>query len=139
MIDVNKEKANVTLVPTYRIGGDFIKKYIRDLKRVKTLLGIKKFIEKWKHLYGLHESSEYLFHGGYDTSETLECVIANRASGNTYCEHIQKGVVAPKCGVNVLLPLILLDVQSIAKEFGVPEFTALHQAFCKDPEHRGCF
>jgi len=44
-----------------------------------------------------------------------------------------------KVAMCIFLPPTMLRARLLANEFQVPFCTALHQGFCKDPNHEGCF
>ena len=101
------------------------------------------FVETWKTMFQLglvgkpeivRQPEEDLVNGTVDWDEVRKC-LAIILDGKS-CEHLGD---KPCHAVCLTLPYALLSARVVAMNFGVPFCMALHQRFCDDPSHEGCF
>ena len=115
----------VWILPNYSISEDFIPDYAEDVKKVSNRLELLHHMIRWGEVltFGTFPSVE-------DTDEALICLEKLKTTG--YCHE--------KClGMEIKAPFNLIRTVGISKHFQCPEFTALHQAFCKSDTHEHCF
>lgn len=135
----------VAQCPGYAIQDDDLdKRYIEDVRQAAQNDTLKEHVEKWSAFFRLdngYKPDEIkrmeldIVTGNIDWDETKQCVELIMAGKE--CEHI--GNEEPCYGVLLALPFALMASRRVAGRMGVPFCTALHQIFCDDPDHRGCF
>ena len=115
----------VWILPNYSIEEDFLPKYAEDVKKITNRLELLHHIIRW---------GEVLTFDTFPTVEEVDgALICLPKLTLSICEH-------EKClGMEIAVPVKLIKTFGIAKHFQCPEFTALHQAFCKSDTHEHCF
>ena len=136
-------------LPGYDISGyteDIDKVYMREIRQIvkkrkmaTVLKLLKKHILRWKAFWEL----------GQDRAKFPEILrkIARLDIHRTDIRRLYrlandkkvKPKPSDKVATYLLLPPSMILARILANSFQVPFCTALHQGFCKDPNHVGCF
>jgi len=136
---------NVVDVPGYDItSNELTSTYVSELKLVDSVDALENFIEKWKAVWlvpvsrypeDVEELRKKVGEKDFDMEVALQCIGDSREKENG-CIHVKVELCA---GTQIVMPPMLLDATILSQSFGMPDFAALHQGFCIDPDHKGCF
>lgn len=128
--------------PGYAIDNDRLAEmYTAELRAAYEQNTLQGHVDRWKVVFELgaqtkpdstRQMETDLITGNVDWAQIRKCL--DKLLSKDMCEH-PNGCHA-QC---LAIPFALLCATLLAKQYGVPICTALHQAFCDDPEHKGCF
>ncbi len=98
-------------------------------------------IHKWRFIF---ENSydktikKHILANNFNHQRVLELI---RHELKTQDGKIIQGIISKskRVAVELICPTAIIQTALIAKKFGVPEYTALHQAFCREENHERCF
>jgi hypothetical protein len=131
-------------LPGYHIANsDLGKDYAKELRQVQAPDELFAFVRRWSALWEIgrdrspevmHPMLDRIVGCKFDAEEALDCI---QKCSESACKHVGLGETCP--GMNIVLPVTLLQAEMISNKFGAPICAALHQAFCKDPNHSDCF
>ena len=111
--------------------GDMIKTYVDERKAINTIDDLKKFVVRWRAVWGLKskpekitsEEEQSLVDGTFDAEQTLTCLKA--ISETTDCPH---GMGPKSCAaMHIVLPWFFAIVVIASNHYGVPANVAIIQ------------
>lgn len=125
-------------LPGYHIEDvDMPKRYAKSLREsLDSKQKLFEHIDRWKAAWELWPKKDR------SIKKILNKQISNRTLKRLKNKGIRKDFVAGKRDsiiCDLLVPPVLLKASSVAKVFGVPFCTALHQYFCTLDNHELCF
>jgi len=114
-------------------GDEVINNYIKERNAIQTTDGLKAFVARWKTLWepatfqniAYSPQEQSLFDGTFDAEQTLKCL--KEVTNSEGCEHSKATVACT--GVYTALPMVFLQINILAKKYGVPTDIALIQMF----------
>jgi hypothetical protein len=139
-----EDSVKLNELPGYHVSNDGLSdNYVEELRAVDSEEKLFEFVQRWSALWEigrdripeiLHPGLDRIVGHKFDAEEALQCIAEGRKKG---CKHAQPGESCP--GMNIVMPPTLLMAEMVSRQFGAPICTALHQMFCKDENHLGCF
>jgi hypothetical protein len=123
-------------------------RYTSELRCVRTLEELKKFVDRWKRLWEVsgHNKSDVVeevdkkIREGLIIEDDLTCIRLSfemdKDGIETPCQHVRERLCV---GMEIRLPWSMMLSTLVGGQYKVPECIAFHQLFCDDPNHIGCF
>lgn len=114
-------------------GDEVIDNYVKERQAIQTTDDLKAFVARWKTIWEpatfqnaiYSQQEQSLFDSTFDAEQTLKCL--KECTNSEGCEHRVSGVTCT--GIYVALPVVLLQIEIMAKKYGVPTDIALIQMF----------
>lgn len=126
----------VHMLPGYNVSENFTKDYVDKVKEIansKSVSDLFDHIFRWSELLDVHWDKEY------DLNKVLEKLVELVDPPPHKEDSTEEPSEEESLAAEILLPVKVIIVWRFSKQFGAPDFTCLHQAFCESTDHNKCF
>jgi len=125
-------------LPDYYIANNI--DYVRHRNKAIETGNLTTLINSWRFIFenSYSKVKKYILSNNFDHQEVLKLMRQELKISNG---KITQGIISrnKRIAIELLCPTILLQAILLAEKFGVPQYTALHQGFCKEEDHENCF